>query len=79
MLEIKLEQADLMYAYQYQKEQERLQQKAIREQMVEEEKVRREIEKEKAKIEKEENQFKKEITKLMGYMQNQMKLKAALY
>lgn len=37
ILEIKLEQADLMYAYQYQKEQERLQQKAIREQMVEEE------------------------------------------
>lgn len=79
MLEIKLEQADLMYAYQYQKEQERLQQKAIREQMVEEEKVRREIEKEKAKIEKEENQFKKEITKLMGYMQKSNEAEKQLY
>lgn len=79
MLEIKLEQADLMYAYQYQKEQERLQQKAIREQMVEEEKVRREIEKEKAKIEKEENQFKKEITKLMGYIQKSNEAEKQLY
>lgn len=79
MLEIKLEQADLMYASQYQKEQERLQQKAIREQMVEEEKVRREIEKEKAKIEKEENQFKKEITKLMGYMQKSNEAEKQLY
>lgn len=78
-LEIKLEQADLMYAYQYQKEQERLQQKAIREQMVEEEKVRREIEKEKAKIEKEEKQFRNEITKLMGYMQKSDDVEKQLY
>lgn len=37
--------------------------------MVEEEKVRREIEREKAKIEKEETQFSNEVKKLMGYMQ----------
>lgn len=79
MLEMKLEQADLMYAYQYQKEQERLQQKAIREQMVEEEKVRREIEKEKAKIEKEETQFKNEVSKLMGYMQKANEAEKQLY
>lgn len=78
-LEIKLEQADLMYAFQYQKEQERLQQKAIREQMVEEEKIRREIEKEKAKIEKEEKQFRGEITKLMGYMQKSNEIEKQLY
>lgn len=79
ILELKLEQADLMYAYQYQKEQEKLQQKAIREQMVEEEKVRREIEKQKAKIEKEEKQFQNEITKLMSYMQKSTEAEKQLY
>ena len=79
VLKMKLEQADLLYKYQYQKEQERLQQKAIREQMVEEEKVRREIEKEKAKIEKEETQFKNEVSKLMGYMQKANEAEKQLY
>lgn len=79
ILKMKLEQADLLYKYQYQKEQERLQQKAIREQMVEEEKVRREIEKEKAKIEKEETQFKNEVSKLMGYMQKANEAEKQLY
>lgn len=79
ILEIKLEQVDLMYAYQYQKEQEKLQQKAIREQMIEEEKVRREIEKQKSKIEKEEKQFHNEITKLMGYMQKSNEAEKQLY
>lgn len=79
MLKMKLEQADLLYKYQYQKEQERLQQKAIREQMIEEEKVRREIEKEKAKIEKEETQFKNEVSKLMGYMQKANEAEKQLY
>lgn len=37
--------------------------------MLEEEKVRREIEREKQKIEKEESQFSNEVKKLMGYMQ----------
>ena len=79
LLEIKLQEADLLYAYQYQKEQEREQQKAIKEQMLEEEKVRREIEKEKIKIEKEEKQFKNEISKLMTYLQKSSEIEKQLY
>lgn len=78
-LEIKLQEADLLYAYEYQKEQEKLQQKAIKEQMIEEEKVRREIEKEKAKVQKEETQFKNEISKLMSYMQKSSEIEKQLY
>ncbi len=66
---VKLEQLTLMYAYLVKHEEEKEQRKAIREQMVEEEKVRREIEREKQKIEKEEIQFRNEIRKLMGYLQ----------
>lgn len=68
-LEYKLEELNLIYTYEIKKEQEREQQKAIKEQMIEEEKVRREIEKQKAKIEKDQMQFTNEITKLMAYMQ----------
>ena len=78
-LELKLKQADFMYSYEYQKEQERLQQKAIKEQMIEEEKVRREIEKEKSKIEKEERQFKNEINKLMEYLRKSSDIEKQLY
>ncbi len=76
---IKLEEADLMYKIAYQKEQERLQQKAIREQMVEEEKVRREIEKEKAKVEKEETHFKQEIDNLMKRLHAASEIEKQLY
>lgn len=69
LLEMKLEELNLVYTYELKKEQEREQQKAIKEQMVEEEKVRREIEKQKKKIEKDQNQCSGEIKKLMGYMQ----------
>lgn len=69
VLEYKLEELNLVYTYGLKKEQEKEQQKAIKEQMIEEEKVRREIEKEKAKIEKDQMQFSNEITKLMAYMQ----------
>ena len=79
LLELKFKQADLMYSYEYQKEQERLQQKAIKEQMIEEEKVRREIEKEKSKIEKEERQFKNEINKLMEYLRKSSDIEKQLY
>jgi len=79
LLELKLKMLNAKYAYEYQKEQERLQQKAIREQMLEEEKVRREIEREKAKIEKEETQFKNEISKLMAYMQKSSDIEKQLY
>lgn len=66
---MKLEEMSLVYAYMVKIEEEKEQKKAIREQMLEEEKVRREIEREKQKIEKEENQFHNEVKKLMGYMQ----------
>jgi len=79
VLEIKLKEADLLYSYEYQKEQERLQQKAIKEQMIEEEKLRREIEKEKLKVEKEEKQFKNEISKLMSFLQKSSDIEKQLY
>ena len=66
---LKLEELSAVYAYMLKVEEEKEQKKAIREQMVEEDKVRREIEREKQKIEKEENQFGNEVKKLMGYMQ----------
>jgi len=68
-LELKLEQLNLVYTYELKKEQEKEIQKAIKEQMLEEEKVRREIEKEKAKIQKDQDQCSSEINKLMKYLQ----------
>ena len=68
-LSMKFEELSLVYAYMLKLEEEKEQKKAIREQMVEEEKVRREIERQKAKIEKEDSQFSNEVKKLMGYMQ----------
>lgn len=78
-LELKLEQLNLMYSYQITLANEKEEQKAIREQMLEEEKARREIEKEKAKIEKEEQQFKKEIDKLMAYLHKAQDIEKQLY
>lgn len=69
VLEYKLEELNLIYTYELKKDQEREQQKAIKEQILEEEKVRREIEKQKAKIEKDQTQFSNEIAKLMSYLQ----------
>ena len=68
-LKFKLEELNLVYTYEVKREQERELQKAIKEQMLEEEKVRREIESQKAKIEKDQLQCSKEINKLMSYMQ----------
>lgn len=65
----KLEELSLVYTYTVKEEEEKEQRRAIREQMVEEEKVRREIERAKQKIEKEETQFSNEVKKLMSYMQ----------
>lgn len=79
LLEMKLEELTLLYNYELKKEQEKEEQKAIREQMLEEEKTRREIEREKAKIEKEEKQFQNEITKLMAYMQKSSEIEKQLY
>ncbi len=69
LLELKLEELNLVYTYEVKKEQERELQKAIKEQMIEEEKVRREIETQKAKIEKDLLQCSKEINRLMAYLQ----------
>lgn len=67
-LNLRLEELNLLHQYKIKIEDEREQQKAIREQILEEEKVRREIEREKIKIDKEETQFKNEQNKLMLYM-----------
>ncbi len=69
LLQYKLDELNLVYTYELKKEQEREQQRAIKEQMIEEEKVRREIERQKAKLEKDQAQCSNEINRLMGYMQ----------
>lgn len=66
---MKLEELNLSYTFALKREQEKEQQKAIKEQMIEEEKIRREIERQKQKIEKDQMQFNNEITKLMSYVQ----------
>ncbi|WP_228550896.1 DUF4041 domain-containing protein [Enterococcus faecalis] len=68
-LALKLEVFELNYSYIVKKNDEKEQQKVIKEQMIEEEKVRREIDREKKRIDKEERQFNSEITKLLGYIQ----------
>ncbi len=68
-LSLKLEELSLVYAYMVKLEEEKEQRRAAREQMLEEEKVRKEIERQKQKIEKEETQFSNEMNKLMVYMQ----------
>lgn len=69
LLEYKLEELNLVYSFELKKELEREQQRAIKEQMIEEEKIRKEIERQKAKIEKDQTQCSNEINKLMSYMQ----------
>lgn len=68
-LELKFKELSLVYAYMVKEQEEKETRAAIREQMVEEEKVRREIEREKMKIEKDETQCRNEISKLMMYIQ----------
>ena len=79
LLEIKLEQLNCMYGNQVMAEREKEEQRAIREQMLEEEKVRREIAREKAKLDKEERQFKNEIQKLMTYLHKADDIEKQLY
>lgn len=69
LLELKLEELNLVYTYELKRQQEIEQQKEIKSQMIEEEKVRRELEQEKKKIEKDQTQFTNEINKLMKYLQ----------
>lgn len=68
-LRIKLDQLNTLYLYEMKKNQEKDIQKTIKEQMIEEEKVRREIEKEKQKLEKDQKQVNNEITRMMKYLQ----------
>lgn len=68
-LALKLDELSLIYSCRLKEEEEKEQRRAIREQMVEEEKARRELEQARQKLEKEEAQFSNEIRKLMGYMQ----------
>lgn len=68
-LAAKLEELSAIYAYLVKVEEEKEEKRAIREQMLEEEKVRREIEREKKKIERDRQQFNQEIQRLMKYMQ----------
>lgn len=69
VLKNKLEELNLVYTYTIKEKQEKELQKAIKEQMIEEEKARREIEAAKKKVEKDEMQFNREIKKLLTYTQ----------
>lgn len=69
VLKNKLEELNLVYTYTIKVKQEKELQKAIKEQMIEEEKARREIEAAKKKVEKDEMQFNREIKKLLAYTQ----------
>lgn len=66
--ELKLKELTLNYSYIQQVENEKEQQRVIRDKLLEEEKVRKEIEQEKLKLQKEETQFKNEVSKLMLYL-----------
>ncbi len=70
ILKLKLDKWNLVYTFELKKEQEAEIQRSIREQMAEEEKVRKEIERQKAKIEKDQAQHNNEMKRLMQYMQN---------
>lgn len=69
LLELKLEQITLMYTYELKYQQEKDIQRAIKEQMLEEERERREIEEQKKKIEKDLQQHLGEVNRMMKYMQ----------
>lgn len=69
MLEIKLKELTLLYNYELKKAEEKEIQRAIKEQMIEEEKVRKELEKKRQQLEKDEKQFNNEVSKLMKYLQ----------
>lgn len=69
LLNLKLEQLTLLYTRQLKMTQEKEIQRAIKEQMVEEEKARRELEERKRKIEKDLQQFRGEVNRIMKYLQ----------
>ncbi|AMC94297.1 hypothetical protein AOC36_10035 [Erysipelothrix larvae] len=68
LLKLKLEELAKIHLYNVRKEQEREEQKAIKEQMLEEAKAERELEQAKRAIEKEITQFSNESKKLFDYL-----------
>lgn len=80
LLKLKLEQITLMYTYELKYQQEKDIQKAIKEQMIEEAKVQKEIDEAKKKIDKDLQQYTGEINRLMKYMQkSQIDIEKQLY
>lgn len=79
-LEKKLEKLNLIYQYQIKVQQEKELQREIKEQIKEEERVKREIEQEKKKIEKEETQFSNEVRSLFKRLEkSQSDIEKELY
>ena len=79
-LEAKIEELNLVYTYELKKEEERQRQREIKEQLLEDERARKEIERQKQKLEKDQTQCSNEINKLMGYLQStQSEVEKKLY
>lgn len=79
-LQAKLEELNLVYTYELKREDERQQQREIKEQLLEDERARKEIERQKQKLEKDQTQCSNEINKLMGYLQStQSEVEKKLY
>ena len=70
LLNIKLEKLDATYKYYYVLEQERELLKTKKEELREQQRVEKELQTQKDKIIKEENQFRKEVAKLMKYLES---------
>ncbi len=67
-LELKLQELDFNYEYIIKLRDEKEQQKAIKEQMIDEEKARRELEKEQTRIAGETKRFSNELSKMLAYL-----------
>lgn len=70
LLSLKLEALNLVHTFAIKKEQEKENQRAAREKMIQDQKAERELENEKRKIEKDEAQHNNEIKRMMKYLQN---------
>ena len=68
LLESKLHELELNYSFILKQNDEKEQQHAIKEQMLDEAKAQRELDKEKKRIEKESHQFSNELDKMMRYL-----------
>lgn len=79
LLQYKLDQLNYIYANQLALAHEKEEQQAIKQQLMEEAKVQKEIEREKTSIEREQKRFQGEIKKLMSYLQKASDLDKQLY